>query len=164
MRFVDGLFAFPHLLLAMMIIAVMGAGKINALAAIALFNIPVFARLSYGMVMETKQALFVKAAHTYGAGAGYILFRHILPASFHRLLAQATSSFGIAILTEASLSFLGLGIQLPEASWGGMLEESRKFMALAPWFPFIPGLALIMTALGGNLIGDSLRKGRGSHE
>lgn len=159
MRVVDGLSAFPHLLLALLIVAILGVGVVNALIAIGVFNIPLFARLSYGSVLETKQAGYVKAAFSYGAGPFRILFRHILPAASSKLMVQATASFSLAILVEASLSFLGLGVQLPNASWGTMLEDSRKFMAMAPWFPVIPGAAILVTVLGANLLGDTLRQG-----
>lgn len=159
MRIVDGFSAFPHLLLALMMVTILGVGQTNALIAIGVFNIPVFARLSYGSVLETKQAGYVKAAYTYGASPVYILFRHILPSAFSRLAIQATSSFSLAILAEASLSFLGLGVQLPNASWGSMLEESRKYMTIAPWYAFIPGITILITVLGANLVGDTMRQG-----
>ncbi|MHB1653325.1 MAG: ABC transporter permease [Desulfitobacteriaceae bacterium] len=164
MRVIDGLYAFPHLLLALMIVAILGVGERNALIAIGMFNIPLFARLTFSSVLEIKQRGYVKAAQMLGATPGYILIHHILRVISPKLVVQSTSSFGLAILTEASLSFLGLGVQLPNASWGMMLEESRSFMLAAPWYPFIPGLAVLVTVLGVNLLGDGLHQGGGPVE
>ncbi|WP_166242921.1 ABC transporter permease [Paenibacillus turpanensis] len=162
-RIVDGLYAFPSLLLALLIVTVLGAGEFHALLAIGVFNVPVFARLAYSTVLETKQAGYVRAAVVYGASRSHILLRHLFPAVLPKFAVQAAASFSLAILTEASLSFLGLGVQLPNASWGTMLEESRKYISIAPWFPFVPGIAILMTALGANLLADSYRKGGGRH-
>ena len=153
---VDGLMAFPGMLLALMFVAVLGKGLGNAALAIAIFMIPSFARLSYSLVMDQKNELYVKAARSYGAGRGYIVKRHIFPAILPRLITQWSSSIGQAILLESSLSFLGLGVQPPDASLGLMLSEAQQFILTNPYIAVPPGIVLVIAVLGFNLIGDGL--------
>lgn len=158
MRAMDATYSFPHLVLALLVITVMGPGELSSCVAIGVFNMPVFARLTYGLVMESKQLLYVRAARGMGASHVYVLAQHILLRVAPMLLVQATSSFSLAILTEASLSFLGLGIQPPAPSLGGMLNSFKDYLPEAPWLPIFPGIALILTVLGGNLLGDALEE------
>lgn len=155
MRMIDGFMAFPGMLLAMMLVAVLGEGLWNAVIAIAIFMIPVFARLSYSLVLDQRNNLYVKAARSYGVSRGRIIFRHILPMILPRLITQFSASIGNAILIESSLSFLGLGVQPPDASWGLMLSESRQYTLTYPFLAFPPGIILVITVLGFNLIGDA---------
>lgn len=157
MRLIDGLFAFPGLLLALLIMTVIGAGEINAILAIAIFNVPLFARLMYGFILNAHHFLYVKAAYTYGAGHMKVLFHHMIPSAFSKISVQMTTSMSGAILTEAALSFLGLGVQPPHPSWGGMLNESQSYFTYAPWYPIFPGLIIFITVMGFNFLGDGLR-------
>ncbi|MGB4439368.1 MAG: ABC transporter permease [Sedimentibacter sp.] len=156
MRFIDGLMSFPGILLAMLFVAILGKGLWNSVLAIGIFMIPVYARLSYSLVLNQKNNLYVKAAKSYGAGNLRIIFKHIMPSILPNLITQFSSSIGNAILVESSLSFLGLGIQPPDASWGLMLSESRQFTLTNPFIAVFPGIALIISLLGFNLIGDAL--------
>lgn len=156
MRFIDGLMAFPGILLAMMLVVVLGKGMKNAIIAIGIFVIPTYARLVYSLILESNSFLYLKAAKSYGASRMYLLVKHILPGMTSRLITQFSSSIGVAVLLESSLSFLGLGVQPPHASWGLMLSETRQFAIDYPYLPILPGIAIIMTVLGFNLIGDGL--------
>jgi ABC-type dipeptide/oligopeptide/nickel transport system permease subunit len=157
MRLMDVLFAFPAILLALGIVAALGAGPLNVVLAIALVYTPIFARVARGPVLTTKEMEYVLAAHSVGAGSGRIVVRHILPNISAPIIVQVSLALSWAILTEASLSFLGLGTQPPQPSWGNMLSESRRLMELAPWTAIFPGLAIMLTVLGFNLLGDALR-------
>lgn len=157
MRTMDGIYAFPVVLLAIMIVSILGPGHYQAMVAIGIANMPVFARLSWGGFLSLKERDFVEAARSLGGGDLYIILRHVLPNGLGPLIVQSTASFATAILAEASLSFLGLGTQPPHPSWGKMLEESRNFAQLAPWMAFSPGLAIALSVLGFNLLGDGLR-------
>ena len=156
MRIIDGMMAFPGMLLALMFVAVLGKGLVNAVLAIAIFMIPSFARLSYSLVIDQKNELYVKAAKSLGASRFYIARKHILPAIIPRLITQWSSSIGSAILLESSLSFLGLGVQPPDASLGLMLSEAQQFILTNPYIAIPPGIVLVMAILGFNLIGDGL--------
>lgn len=156
MRFMDVLFAFPNLLLALMLVTVLGTGQINVLLAIAVFSIPSFARLMYGFVLEAQSYGYIKAARSYNAGHAVILFRHLIPAALPRIGVQMSLALGSGILTETALSFLGLGVQPPHPSWGGMLNEAQSFMYLAPVYPLIPGFVIFLAVAGFNLLGDGL--------
>lgn len=156
MRIIDGLMAFPGILLALMLCAVFGKGVMNAVLAIAVFMIPTFARLSYSMILENRTRLFVKAARSYGVGRFRMIFSHMLPGVLARLVTQLSSAIGSAILTESSLSFLGLGIQPPNASWGMMLSEARQYVLTYPYIAIAPGAVLLVAVLGFNLVGDGL--------
>jgi len=157
MRTVDFIMGFPILLFALLIAAVLGPGMRNSLIAIAVANVPVFARLTRGNLLSLREREFVLAARACGAGTGRILYAHLLPNLISPLLIQGTISLGTAILADAGLSYLGLGIQPPHPSWGRMVYEARSFLALDPWLAIYPGLAIALSILGFNLLGDGLR-------
>ncbi|WP_322096775.1 ABC transporter permease [Pelagibius sp.] len=157
MRFNDFTFAFPALLSAVMITALFGPGAVNAIVAIGIFNIPVFARLTRGAALSLWQRDFVLAARVAGRGRTRITLDHILPNIASLLIVQMTIQFALAILAEAGLSYLGLGTQPPNPSWGKMLNEAQTLMFLAPQLAVFPGLAIMITVLGLNLLGDGLR-------
>jgi peptide/nickel transport system permease protein len=157
MRLMDVIFAFPTLVLAIVVVGFLGPGLTNTLIAIGLVLSARYARLTRGPVLSLRQQEFVQAARVVGAGDGRILFRHILPNVMAPLLVQASLSLSAAILTEASLSFLGLGAQPPEPSWGQMLQAARKFLEPAPWTGIAPGVAITVVVLGFNQLGDGLR-------
>jgi peptide/nickel transport system permease protein len=157
MRFFDALLAFPAILLAIVILAILGPGVINAILAVAIVNIPVFARLARANVLSEKPKDYVDAARAIGATPGRVLFRAILPNSLATIIVQVTVSFAGAVLLESSLSFLGLGVPLPDPSWGSMLSIGRGYMSQAPWYAIFPGLAIMLLVLGVYLLGDGLR-------
>jgi peptide/nickel transport system permease protein len=157
MRGSDLVFAFPALVVAVMITAVFGASAVNAIIAIGIFNIPVFARLARGAGLAIWQREFILAARAAGKGDLRISVEHVLPNIASVLIVQATIQFALAILAEAGLSYLGLGTQPPNPSWGKMLNEAQTFMYLAPRLAIFPGLAIMLTVLGLNLLGDGLR-------
>lgn len=156
MRFVDALMAFPGILSALMLSAVLGKGVMNASIAIAFFMVPVFARLSYSMILENRKRLFIKAARSYGASTPRLVLFHMLPDMMTRLITQFSASVGTAILTESSLSFLGLGIQPPGASLGLMLSEAKGYVLIQPYQALWPGLVLAVAVLGFQLTGDGI--------
>ncbi len=157
MRANDLVFAFPSLLIAIMITAVFGPSAVNAIVAIGIFNIPVFARVARGGALALWTRDFVLAARVAGKGRARISLEHILPNLASLLIVQATIQFSLGILAEAGLSYVGLGAQPPTPSWGRMLAESQTMIAFAPWLALAPGLAIVLTVLGLNLVGDSLR-------
>lgn len=157
MRGNDLIFAFPSLLLAILITAVFGPGAINAIIAIGIFNIPVFARLSRGAALSLWTREFILAARVAGKGATRISVEHILPNLMNLLIVQGTIQFSLAVLAEAGLAYVGLGAQPPTPSWGRMLAEAQTFISLAPHMALFPGLAIVLTVLGLNLLGDGLR-------
>lgn len=157
MRFNDFAFAFPALLSAVMITAIFGPGAVNSIIAIGIFNIPVFARLTRGAALVLWQQEFVLAARVAGKGAFHITTEHILPNCLSLLIVQMTIQFALGILAEAGLSFLGLGTQPPMPSWGKMLAEAQTLLFLAPQLALFPGLAIVLSVLGLNLLGDGLR-------
>lgn len=156
MRLVEGLMAFPGILLAMVLVLVVGRGLTSVLVAVAVFMVPTFARLTCQTTLELKGSLFIKAARSNGCSAWSIAVRHVLPNIAPRLVTQFTSSAGSAMLLEAALSFLGLGVQPPMASWGYMLSEAFPFVLISPGVAVAPGLALMLCVLGFNLLGDGL--------
>jgi peptide/nickel transport system permease protein len=158
MRVLDGLMAFPAILLAIAIMAVLGPSLQNAMLAIGIIYIPPFARIVRASVLSLREQEFVDAARGLGAGALRIVARHVLPNCLSPVIVQASLGMGYAILVEAALSFLGLGVQPPRASWGSMLAEGRGFLDRAPWFATFPGLAIFVTVLGLNFVGDRLRE------
>jgi peptide/nickel transport system permease protein len=157
MRGNDLVFAFPSLLIAIMITAVFGPSALNAIIAIGIFNVPVFARLTRAAALSLWTRDFVLAARVAGKGAARISAEHILPNLASLLIVQGTIQFSLGILAEAGLSYVGLGAQPPTPSWGRMLAESQTMIAFAPWLAIFPGLAIVLTVLGLNLIGDGLR-------
>ena len=157
MRFNDFAFAFPALLTAVMLSAVYGPGTINSVLAIGIFNIPVFARITRGSALSIYKREFILAARTSGKGEVRIAIDHILPNIASVLIVQGTIQFALGILAEAGLSYLGLGTQPPLPSWGKMLSEAQTMMFFAPQLAILPGLAIVLTVLGLNLLGDGLR-------
>jgi peptide/nickel transport system permease protein len=157
MRTMDVFFAFPTLLLALLVVVVLGPGLNNTVLAVAVVYTPIFARVARGPVLSIKEMEFVTAARCLGMSEVRILFRHVLPNTIAPLIVQITLALSWALITEAGLSFLGLGTQPPEPSWGLMLSESRNLAEIAPWLMVFPGLAIMLGVLGFNLLGDGLR-------
>ena len=157
MRVMDVILAFPSLLLALVLVAVLGPGLTNAMIAIAIVSQPHFARLTRASVLGEKNREYVMAARVAGAGQMRLMFRTILPNCLAPLIVQATLSFSGAILDAAALGFLGMGAQPPTPEWGTMLAESREFILRAWWVVTLPGLAILITVLAINLMGDGLR-------
>ncbi|AKU27137.1 Glutathione transport system permease protein GsiD [Geobacillus stearothermophilus] len=156
-RMNDVLFAFPGILLAIGIIAILGPGLGNVVIAISIFNIPSFARIVRGSALAVKSAVYVEASKSMGATDGRIIWKHIFPGTISVIIVNFTMRIGSAILTAASLSFLGLGAQPPSPEWGAMLSNGRDYLATAPHITFFPGLAIFLTVLAFNLLGDGLR-------
>ncbi len=157
MRFSDFAFAFPALLSAVMITAIYGPGATNSMIAIGIFNIPVFSRVTRGAALAVWPREFILAARVAGKGPARITTGHILPNIAGILVVQGTIQFALAILAEAGLSYLGLGTQPPNPSWGKMLNDAQTLMHLAPGLAIFPGLAIVLTVIGLNLLGDGLR-------
>jgi peptide/nickel transport system permease protein len=157
MRFSDLLFGFPAVLTAILITSILGPSMINAMLAIGIFYIPVFARLTRAVSLTIWEREFIAAARASGISEWAVTWRHVLPNILSPLLIQGTIQFAVAILAEAGLSYLGLGTQPPNASWGRMLNEAQTYMSLAPWMAIFPGLAIAWAVLGFNLLGDGLR-------
>jgi peptide/nickel transport system permease protein len=157
MRLADFTFAFPAILSAIMITALLGPGAINAIIAIGIFNIPVFARLTRGAALQVLSRDFILAARAAGKSGLRISIEHVLPNIAGILVVQATIQFALAILAEASLAYLGLGTQPPAPSWGKMLNEAQTFMQRAPLLAIFPGAAIAVAVLAFNLLGDGLR-------
>ncbi|HEY8462953.1 MAG TPA: ABC transporter permease [Bacillota bacterium] len=157
MKIIDIKMAFPGVLLALMLIAAFGTGINNTLLALGLMAIPRFARVIRSGYLQYKEMDFVKAARARGAGNLRIMYIHILPNLLSPLIVTSSLSFASAVLAEAGLSYLGLGVQPPDPSWGKMLNEAQAYIAEAPWYAVIPGILITMMVLGFNLIGDGLR-------
>ena len=157
MRGNDLIFAFPSLVIAILITAIFGAGAINAIIAIGIFNIPVFARLSRSGALSLWEREFILAAQVAGKSAFRISWEHILPNIASLMIVQGTIQFSLGILAEAALSYIGLGAQPPTASWGRMLADAQTLVAIAPHTALVPGLAIVFMVLGLNLMGDGLR-------
>ena len=157
MRVMDLFFAFPAILLALTIVAALGPGAFNTILAISVVYTPIFARVARGPVLSLKNMEFVQAAQAIGTRHPRILLRHVLPNALAPIIVQITLALSWAMLTEAGLSFLGLGTIPPAPSWGSMLSESRKMMEIAPWMAVFPGLAIMLGVLGFNMLGDGLR-------
>ena len=156
MRVVDVLFAFPVLLLALAIVAILGPGLGSAMIAIGVVYTPIFARVTRGSTLSVRQEPYVQASRTMGTGNGYILWHHVLPNMSGPVIVQTSLSMAFAILSEAALSFLGLGVQPPQPSWGRMLYEAQGFLGQAWWMSVFPGAAILVTTLAFNLVGDGL--------
>lgn len=157
MRFSDLLFGFPAVLTAILITSILGPSMVNAMLAIGIFYIPVFARLTRAVAAVVWEKDFIAAARASGISEWAITWRHVLPNILSPLLIQGTIQFAVAILAEAGLSYLGLGTQPPNASWGRMLNDAQTFMSNNPWMAVFPGLAIAWAVLGFNLLGDGLR-------
>ncbi|MCE7793292.1 ABC transporter permease [Salipaludibacillus sp. CUR1] len=156
-RIFDIMLAFPSILLAIAIVAILGPSLQNALIAIAIINVPIFGRLVRSKVISIRQEEYIMAAKAQGMKNGRILFHHVLPNSLAPIIVQATLGFGTAILEAAALGFLGLGAQPPTPEWGRMLSDSRQYIQSAPWTVLFPGLSIMLVVLGFNMIGDGLR-------
>ena len=156
-RVFDIMLAFPSILLAIAIVAILGPSLQNALLAIAIINIPTFGRLVRSRVLSLKEEEFVMAARAIGMKDSRILMQHILPNSLAPIIVTGTMGIATAIIEAAALGFLGLGAQAPEPEWGKMLSDSRQYIQKAPWTVIFPGLSIMLTVLGFNLIGDGLR-------
>ena len=157
MRLVDVMFAFPVLLLALAIVAIFQPGQLTTMIAIGVVYTPIFARVARASTLSVRTSAFVQVSQTMGTPGWWILFRHVLPNVAGPLVVQTSLSLAFAILSEAALSFLGLGIQPPSPSWGGMLFTAQGFLTQAWWMSVFPGAAIFVTALAFNLVGDGLR-------
>ncbi len=156
MRTNDLIFAFPSLIMAVMITAVYGPGAINAIVAIGIFNIPVFARVTRGAALSLWAREYILAARVAGKGSFLISLQHILPNLAGLLIVQAAIQFALAVVAEAGLSYVGLGVQPPMPSWGRMLSEAQTMVGFAPWLAIFPGLAIMILVFGFGLVGDGL--------
>ena len=157
MRMADVLFAFPGILLAIGIVAILGNGMVNVILAVAVFSVPAFARLVRGNVLSLKHQTYIEAVRSIGASDTVIMLRHLLPGTVASVVVYLTMRIGTSIITAASLSFLGLGAQPPTPEWGAMLNEARADMLNAPHVALFPSLAIFVTVLAFNLLGDGLR-------
>jgi peptide/nickel transport system permease protein len=157
MRFMDVLFAFPAVLLAIAVLAVRGPGSGNTALAIGIVYVPIFARVTRASVLGVREEVYVRASRSVGASDWRLLTRHVLPNAAPPIIVQTSISLAFAVLAEAALSFLGLGTQPPNPSWGLMLAEGRGFIDIAWWLAFFPGMAIFVTVLCFNLLGDGLR-------
>lgn len=157
MRLADVLFAFPGILLAIGIVAILGSGMANVIIAVAVFSIPTFARLVRGNTLALKHLTYVEAARSVGASDATIILRHIFPGTISSVVVYFSMRIGTSIITAASLSFLGMGAQPPTPEWGAMLNEARADMMTAPHVAIFPAVAIFLTVLAFNLLGDGLR-------
>jgi glutathione transport system permease protein len=157
MRLMDVLLAFPGIILAIGVVALLGPGIDNVIYAIAVFSVPVFARLVRGSTLALKQTLYVQAARSIGVKAPLLMLRHILPGAMPGVIVYASLRLGTSILTAASLSFIGLGARPPSAEWGAMLADGRSFLGVADHLTLFPGIAIFVIVLAFNVFGDGLR-------
>lgn len=157
MRLMDALYAFPAILLALVVIATIGAGMINVSIAIGVTFVPAFSRIVRGSTLSVVAQDYVTAASAVGAGSGRILFRHVLPNVMAPVIVQASLGLAFAIIAEASLSYLGLGAQPPDPSWGLMLQSAQRYIHSHVWLAVYPGVTIVIVVLAWNLLGDALR-------
>lgn len=158
LRASDFLFAFPALIVAILLRETLGPGMLNAAVAIGIFNVPVFTRVAYGASLPVWRSGYVMAARVAGRRGPWIGFAHVLPNIAGTLIVQAAIQLSLGVLAEASLSYVGLGVQPPEPSWGRMLFEAQTLLAISPRLAIAPGLAIVVTVLGFNLLGEGLRQ------
>jgi len=156
-RFIDALLSFPPIVLAIAVTGALGIGLTNAMLSVGIVFAPVLARLVRAQTLIVKQAVYVDAARAFGASIPQIIIRHIVPNAIQPVIVQVTLLLAVALLAEASLSFLALGVQPPQASWGGMLARAYNYIEIAPAQMYAPGLAILLTALAFNALGESLR-------
>ncbi|HEX4114044.1 MAG TPA: ABC transporter permease [Stellaceae bacterium] len=156
-RFIDALLSFPPIVLAIAVTGALGIGLTNAMLAVGFVFAPFLARIVRAQTLVVKSALYVDASRGFGAGTPYIIMRHILPNAIQPVIVQVTLMLAIALLAEAALSFLSLGVQPPAASWGGMLARAYNYIELAPEQMYAPGMAILLTALAFNALGESMR-------
>ncbi len=157
MRFVDTVLSIPFLLLAIAVVAVLGPSLLNTVLVLGLTRWPRYARVAFGQTLATRTREFVEAARALGSRDGRLMRRHVLPDVLPSAVVVATLEIGLMIVFEAALSFLGLGVQPPVPSWGSMLADGRNYLATAWWLATFPGLAIMLTVLGANLVGDAVR-------
>lgn len=157
MRTMDVLLSFPNFVMALALASALGPDLVNAMLAVAIVRIPYYVRLARAQSLSLREMNYVKAAITFGVSRAKIIQRHILPNSASPIIVQATLDVGNAMLTAAALSFIGLGAQQPTAEWGAMVSAGREYMLDQPWYAAFPGLAIFVTAVGFNLLGDGLR-------
>jgi len=157
MRFTDILYAFPSILLALALVAALGPSLVNLVVAIAFVSIPGFARIMRSSVIQVRGTELVESARSLGAGTLRVIFKHVLPNSLAPTVALASTAMAQALLTEAGLSFLGLGVQPPTPTWGGILADGREFLRTAPFMTNFAGLAILLAVVGFNLLGDGIR-------
>jgi len=153
----DVLFSIPSILLALVLMGILGSSLTNLAIAISIVYMPIFARITRGEVLSLSSRDFIEASRSTGARDLHIMWRHLVPNVLPLLIIQMTINLAFAILAEASLSYLGLGTQPPAPSWGRMISEGRIYLGEAPWMSVFPGLALMLTVIGFNLLGDGLR-------
>ncbi len=158
MRLMDTVLAFPAIILAMGVVSLLGPSSTNVMIAVAIVSIPVFARLTRSGVLAEREREYVEAAHAIGASDLHTIFREILPNTLTPVMVQVSISMGYAVLLEAGLSFLGLGTQPPQPSWGAMLFQASSYLNQAPWYGFFPGLLLTALVLGLNLLSEALQE------
>jgi peptide/nickel transport system permease protein len=156
-RVIDILLAFPGILLAIVLVAILGVGLVQVMVAVGIVSVPAYARLVRGQVLTMRSQEFVDAARALGATSSRIIWRHVLPNTLAVIIVQSTLQFASAILAAAALGFLGLGAQPPAAEWGSMLSNARQYIRLAPHSVMFPGVAIMLTVLGFNLLGDAVR-------
>ena len=157
MRVCDVMFAFPGILLAIAIVAIIGPGITNIMIGVAVFTVPSFARIIRGAVLEVRSELYVEVAKSIGCSYARIMFVHIFPGTMQALIVNFTMNIGGAILSASSLSFLGFGASVTQAEWGAILSQGRNYLAIAPNLVLFPGLVIFLTVLAFNLFGDGLR-------
>lgn len=158
MRVMDVMLSFPSFVMAIALASALGPSLTNAMLAIAVLRIPFYVRLARGQALSLRERTYVKAAETFGSSRFRIVWRHIIPNALAPVLVQAMLDIGSAILTASALSFIGLGAQEPAAEWGAMVATGRNFLLDQWWYPTFPGLAILITAIGFNLLGDGLRE------
>lgn len=157
MRLMDAVLSFPAIVLAIALVAALGSGTLNVMLAIGLVNAPVFARLVRAVALSAKAEEYAEAARALGATDSRIMIRHVLPSAIAPVTVQVGASFAVALIAEATLSFLGLGTQAPHPSWGMMLNDARQYITDAPWLVFLPALWISVAVLAVNFFGDGLR-------